>query len=335
MAAAGTVLSEFRPPLKRTASIKQTRFSRCRSLASKTSYYKMHSGLLLIDKPIGPTSHDVVAHVRRGAKERQVGHAGTLDPLATGLLVVCVGTTTRLSEYLLNKNKRYLAHVRLGQTTNTYDADGEITASMDTLPERATVEAALESFRGPIQQRPPAFSAIKRGGRKMYDLARRGEAVELEPRPVTIHHLQLVEWSPPVCVLEVLVSAGTYIRSLAHDLGQRLGCGAHLAALRRTHSGHFDVAEAVTLEALQAEFAAGIWAARLKSPAAAVPDWPAVSLSAEEARRVQNGQFLPLMGEVALGTLARAYTAHNDFFAVLAADTKRQAWRPEKVFGSL
>lgn len=294
----------------------------------------MNSGLLLIDKPTGPTSHDLVAIVRRGAKERQVGHAGTLDPLATGLLVVCVGQATRLSEYLLNKNKRYVAHVRFGQSTNTYDADGEVTATSDALPERAAVEAALENFRGAIQQIPPAFSAIKRGGQKMYDLARRGEMVELEPRPVTIYQLELLEWTPPVCVLEVLVSAGTYIRSLAHDLGQVLGCGAHLAALRRTQSGHLGLAEAVTLESLQAEFVAGTWAARLKSPALAVPDWPTIALSVEEARRVQNGQFLPLGSDIAAGTLARAYTASNDFFAVLSADTKRQAWRPEKVFGS-
>lgn len=292
----------------------------------------MNSGLLLIDKPTGPTSHDVVAIVRRGAKERQVGHAGTLDPLATGLLVVCVGPATRLSEYLLNKNKRYLAHVRFGQSTNTYDADGEITATSEIVPERAAVEAALGNFRGAIQQRPPAFSAIKRGGQKMYDLARRGETVELEPRPVTVHHLEIVEWAPPICALDILVSAGTYIRSLAHDLGQALGCGAHLAALRRTQSGHLRLEDSINLETLQTEFAAGMWAARLKSPALAVPDWPTIALSAEEARRVQNGQFLPLRSDVAAGTLARAYTATNDFFAVLSADTKRHAWRPEKVF---
>jgi len=291
----------------------------------------MPSGLLLIDKPTGPTSHDVVALVRRGAKERQVGHAGTLDPLATGLLVVCVGSATRLSEYLLNKDKRYLAHVRLGQSTNTYDAAGAITATSERLPERAAVEAALINFRGPVWQRPPAFSAIKRGGQKLYELARRGEAVELEPRRVTIYHLEIVEWAPPICVLEVLVSAGTYIRSLAHDLGQALGCGAHLAALRRTHSGQFAVAEAVTVEALQTEFAAGTWAARLKPLAAAVPDWPTLALSAEEARRVQNGQFLPLAEDVAADALARATTSENEFFAVLKADAQRRVWRPEKV----
>lgn len=295
----------------------------------------MPSGLLLIDKPSGPTSHDVVAMVRRGAKLKQVGHAGTLDPLATGLLVVCLGQATRLSEYLLNKNKRYQAHVCFGQSTNTYDADGEVTHSSENLPDRAAVEAALSNFRGPIQQVPPAFSAIKRGGQKMYDLARRGEVVELEPRAVTIHELHLLEWAPPICVLDVLSSAGTYIRSLAHDLGQKLGCGAHLAALRRTHSGHFALAEAVTLEALQAEFAAGTWMHHLKPLASAVPDWPVVTLSAEEARRVQNGQFLPLAEEVAAGTLARACAPENDFFAVLSADVQRRMWRPEKVFGSL
>ena len=289
----------------------------------------MTSGLLLIDKPAGPTSHDVVAAVRRGAREKQVGHAGTLDPLATGLLVVCLGAATRLSEYLLGEDKGYLARVRFGQATTTYDAAGEVTRSSARLPERAEVEAALAAFRGPVQQRPPAFSAIKRGGRRAYDLARRGEAVDLAPRPVTIHALTLTDWAPPEGVLEVRCSAGTYIRSLAHDLGQALGCGAHLAGLRRTQSGHFEVSAARPLADWQAAFAAGGWQAEVWPMDAAVPGWLAVPLTAGDARRVQNGQAIPLTA--AGHAFGRAYNAAGEFFAVLRADPAAGVWRPEKV----
>jgi tRNA pseudouridine55 synthase len=289
----------------------------------------MPSGLLLLDKPSGPTSHDVVYAVRRGAREKRVGHAGTLDPLATGLLVVCLGAATRVSEYLIEKEKRYLARVRLGQSTNTYDADGEMVSQSEALPERAAVEAALAHFRGALQQKPPAFSAIKRGGQKAYELARRGEAVELEPRAVRISSLELIEWLPPECVLDVHCSAGTYIRSLAHDLGQALGCGAHLSALRRTMSGHFDVKDAVTAPMLKAAFAAGDWQKYLLPMEAALPDWPAVHLSAADTRRIQRGQSVPWAGGE--GEWARGYNAAGEFFALLRADEAGRVWRPHKV----
>lgn len=287
------------------------------------------SGLLLVDKPSGPTSHDVVAAVRRGTGEKRVGHAGTLDPLATGLLVILLGAATRLSEYLLAKDKRYLARVRFGQTTNTYDATGEIIATSEAIPSREQVEAALAAFRGALQQRPPAFSALKRGGQRAYALARRGAAVELEPRPVIIHQLSILEWSPPECSLDVTCSAGTYLRSLAHDLGQALGCGALLAALRRTASGHFRLEEAVTLDALKAAFSTGDWQRYLLPMDAALPDWPEMHLSAEEARRVLQGVALPLNAEQ--HGWARAYTAAGEFFAILRADPARRVWQPDKV----
>jgi tRNA pseudouridine55 synthase len=290
------------------------------------------SGLLLLDKPSGPTSHDMVYAVRRGAHEQRVGHAGTLDPLATGLLVVCLGAATRLSEYLIEKDKRYLARVRLGQSTNTYDAAGEVVAQSEALPERAEVEAVLAQFRGALQQTPPAFSAIKRGGQKAYELARRGEAVALEPRAVHIFALELIAWSPPECALDVHCSAGTYIRSLAHDLGQALGCGAHLSALRRTRAGHFDVRDAVPLENLQAAFAADDWRRYLLPMEAALPHWPAVPLSASEAQRIQQGQAVPM--QIELGEWARGYNPAGEFFAVLRADTPGRVWRPHKVLAT-
>jgi tRNA pseudouridine55 synthase len=273
----------------------------------------------------------MVMAVRRGTGERHVGHAGTLDPLATGLLVLCLGAATRLSDYMRDKDKRYRARVRLGQSTDTYDADGQIVSESTDLPERAAVEAALAHFRGPIQQRPPAFSAIKRGGQKAYELARRGQVVELEPRPVEIYALELTDWQPPEFTLAVHCASGTYIRSLAHDLGQRLGCGAHLTALRRTASGKFDVGEAVTLEALQAAFALSreAWLPLLRPADAAVADWPAVHLSAEDTARLIHGQPVPCLGD--LGEHARAYNPAGEFFALLRADPTKNAWRPLKV----
>ena len=258
-----------------------------------------------------------------------MGHAGTLDPLATGLLVICLGAATRLSDYLRGKDKRYRARVRLGQSTNTYDADGEITATNDAIPDRAAVEEALVKFRGPIQQRPPAFSAIKRGGKKAYELARAGEAVELEARPVEIYSLELLEWQPPEFTLDVVCSAGTYIRSLAHDLGQRLGCGAHLTALRRTASGNFQISEAVTFDDLQKSFEAGDWQRYLRRADEAVADWPEVGLTAEAAARIQHGQSIPL--EEYADDYARAYNPAGEFIALLRADTRAGVWRPHKV----
>jgi tRNA pseudouridine55 synthase len=289
-----------------------------------------YRGLVLLDKPSGPTSHDMVYALRRGTGERRVGHAGTLDPLATGLLVLCVGTATRLSEYLAGKDKRYTARVRLGQTTTTYDAQGEVTVETAVLPGRDAVEAALSQFRGPQLQVPPQFSAIKRGGQKAYEAARRGQALELEARPVEFYDLALVDWQPPECTLAVHCSAGTYIRSLAHDLGQRLGCGAHLSGLRRTASGSFRVEEAVTLEVLNAAFAAGDWQRYLRPADAALADWPKVNLSGEETARLARGQAVP-MGQES-GDWARAYSPAGEFIAVVRADPAAGVWRPHKVF---
>ncbi len=291
-------------------------------------------GLILLDKPSGPTSHDMVYAVRRGSGERRVGHAGTLDPLATGLLVLCLGPATRLSEYLAGKDKRYLARVRLGQSTTTYDAQGQVTATSTAIPDRAAVEAALAAFRGAQQQVPPAFSAVKRGGQKAYELARRGEAVALEARPVMIWSLELVDWHPPDLALELHCSAGTYVRSLAHDLGQRLGCGAHLAALRRTASGGLLASQAVPLNVLEAAFARRDWTQYLKPADSALTDWPAVQLTAEAAAGVQMGRAVPFARDdlnAAGARLARAYNAAGQFFAVLRADPAEGMWRPDKV----
>jgi tRNA pseudouridine55 synthase len=288
-------------------------------------------GIILLDKPSGPTSHDMVYAVRRGTGEKRVGHAGTLDPLASGLLVMCLGSATRLSEFLSGKDKRYIARIHLGQATDTYDSQGRVMSTTDRLPERAEVEKALARFLGPQQQVPPAFSAIKQGGQKSYDLARRGDAVALAPRPVEFYALELREWGPPELTLEAHCSAGTYIRSLAHDLGQRLGCGAHLAGLRRTASGNLRLEEAVTLANLQAAFARGDWQRYLRPAEQAVPDWPAVQLTEAMAADIRQGRSVPFGSGTHEG-YGRAYNPAGEFFAVLKADPAASVWRPDKVF---
>ena len=203
-------------------------------------------GVLVIDKPGGMTSFDVVRRVRRAAGVRRVGHGGTLDPMATGVLPVCVGEATKLAAFLLDGDKAYEATLCFGVETDTYDADGTVVRRADARGvSEERVRAALEPFRGAIRQRPPAFSAIKRGGRPLYDYARRGEAVEISERAVVVHELSLLRFeSPGAVTLGVRCSKGTYIRSLAFDLGRALGPGAHLRALRRTRSGPFDLASA-------------------------------------------------------------------------------------------
>lgn len=288
-------------------------------------------GLLNVYKPAGPTSHDLVLWVRRGTGVKRVGHGGTLDPAATGVLVLCLGSATRLSEYLQGSPKTYVARVCFGVETNTYDAEGEIVARDPRPISREQVEAALTGFRGPIAQVPPLYSAIKRGGRKLYELARAGQTVELEPRPVTIYRLELLAWEPSVVTLEVTCSAGTYIRSLAHDLGRAVGVGAHLAALERTASGRFTAAEAVPWERLAAAMADGTWRTYLLPPDLALADHLAVRLDAAGADDVRHGRRVPVAPDAGESALARAYDPAGRFIAVLA---RRGAWwQPLKVFG--
>ncbi len=211
-----------------------------------------YHGILNIDKPAGWTSHDVVAKVRRLLGQKSVGHAGTLDPLATGVLLICVGQATRVSEYLMAGRKVYRATVRLGLETDTYDMDGAVVAERDA-PEltREELVTTLDHFTGRIEQTPPAYSAIKQDGVPAHRKARRGEIVTLQPRQVTIYSIDVLAWNSPHVAFDVTCDPGTYIRSLAHDLGAWLGCGATLIELRRLQSGQFRVEDAVDLAALQ------------------------------------------------------------------------------------
>jgi tRNA pseudouridine55 synthase len=245
--------------------------------------------VLAVDKAEGPTSHDVVARVRRTLGERRVGHTGTLDPFASGLIVLCLGPATRLAEYLSSLDKEYLACVRLGQRTATHDREGDVVAESDAWRglSRAAVEDALRAFAGPLLQRPPEFSAKKVGGVAAYRKARRGEPVELAPAAVTVHELELLSFEPPFARVRVVCSSGTYVRALARDVGDALGVGAHLTELRRTRVGPFRVEDAARADALDDRASL---LARVIPPARALAHLPSVSLGEQDVRRLAHGQ---------------------------------------------
>jgi tRNA pseudouridine55 synthase len=285
-------------------------------------------GVLAVDKPAGWTSHDVVGKVRRLAGLRQVGHAGTLDPMATGVLLLCLGRATRLLEYLAGQPKTYLAQVTLGAATDTFDADGEVAMRRPVpilAPEQ--IDAALDSFRGEIMQRPPAYSALKRDGVALYQRARAGEQVEIEPRPVTVYALDLLAFDGQTVQLRVHCGAGTYVRSIAHDLGQALGCGGHLSALRRTAIGRFSIEDTVTLEQLAEP---GALAAALLPADEAVAHLARVDVSEAEAAHLLHGQAVP-GAEVQPAGPARAYGPDGRFLGIVAFDPQRRVWRPQKM----
>jgi len=258
-------------------------------------------GLLVVDKPLSITSHDVVQQVRRWAGQRRVGHLGTLDPLATGVLPIALGEATKLSQLLTHGDKVYRGTIRLGVETATYDREGEVVARFDgELPGIEEIRKALEPFQGEIRQVPPPFSAVKQGGEAAYRRARRGEEVKLEPRKVTLYRVEVLEYRAPLLQLEVLCSAGTYLRSLAHDLGRALGTGASLHELCRTRSGPFELSAAVSLDQLDE-----LGQSRL-IPMAAATGLPTFEVDARTARRVAHGVQLgrhDVRGAPAEGTL--------------------------------
>jgi len=252
-------------------------------------------GFLVVDKPVAWTSHDVVDAARRWLGTRRVGHLGTLDPLATGVLPLAIREATKLVPYVAPGEKVYVGTIRLGTSTDTYDAEGRVTREHDgPLPSEAAVRKALMGFVGETLQVPPMFSSVKRHGVPLHRLARRGEEVERSPRPVRIHEIRMHHYAPPEIGIEVRCAPGTYVRTLAHDLGELLGCGAHLSGLRRTRSDPFSLEQALTPEACEALAARGGLDAALVAPDVAL-GLPRVRLTATQARRVSNG------GDVAVG----------------------------------
>lgn len=290
------------------------------------------SGILNVDKPAGMTSHDVVNAIRRIAGTRQVGHAGTLDPMATGVLLICVGQATRIAEYILQSTKTYVAEVRFGQATSTYDAEGEVVGEYPTAHLTAEgLREALAAFVGTIRQRAPAFSAVKQGGEPLYRRVRRGESVEPPVREVHIYRAEMVQWEPPIATVEVECSPGTYVRSLAHDWGQRVGSGAHLTSLRRMRSGRFSVEDAVPLARLQEAAEDGDWERFLIPMDEALLDMPAVILTGAQAEALGHGRPVEAQAGVD-GQLARAYTLAGDFVALVCYNASQGRWLPVKVF---
>jgi tRNA pseudouridine55 synthase len=293
------------------------------------------SGALVVDKPVGMTSHDVVQAIRNGTGLRRAGHTGTLDPRASGVLVILVGPAVRLSEYVSASDKRYQAIIRLGGSTDTFDGEGLVTLSKDPVNvTEAQFEEALKTFIGEIEQTPPPYSAVKVQGRKAYEMAREGEEVELAPRKITVHHLEVLEWTPPEVVIDVHCSSGTYVRSLANDLGVMLGCGAYLIGLRRTKSGRFSLRDSVPLRKLQEAFTAGNWYQYLIPAAEALGDWPAVELNPDEVEGVRHGHRVKVAGDPT-ETKVRGVSTQGELVAlmeiVINEDGTRE-WQPKKVF---
>jgi tRNA pseudouridine55 synthase len=291
-------------------------------------------GLLVIDKPRGITSRDAVNRAQQWFPRRtRIGHSGTLDPLATGVLVLCVGNATRLAEYVQRMPKTYRAGIVLAGRSDTDDADGKITPTAGvTPPTLLEVRAHLDSFLGEIEQVPPAFSAAKVTGRRAYDLARRGKDVDLAARRVTIHGIDILGYQFPLLQIEVRCGKGTYIRSLARDLGKRIGCGGYVQELQRTRVGCFDLSMAVSLDV------SGDTAQHALQPLAlAVSDLPRLTLSPENAARMRHGQPLPLVSfdRLPVGEVALFDESAGDLLAVAIVDEAHGCIRPGKVLMSV
>lgn len=296
-------------------------------------------GILNINKPRGITSFDVVARVRRLTGEKRVGHAGTLDPEATGVLPVCLGKGTRIVEFLVDTTKAYRAQIELGVATDTGDASGQIIRREDPSKiSRERLESELTSFCGTIEQIPPMYSAVKYQGRPLYQLARAGIEIERKSRPVIVYSLNLTGWQPPVATVEVVCGKGTYIRSLAQDLGKALGCGATLNNLSRLRCGIFDIKDAVSLDRLEAACRHGYWQNFFYPIDTVLIDWDAIIVDDEASQLIRNGRPVALSSDNnnkedrSYRRYCRAYTLDGCFLGVLRFNLERREWQPEKVF---
>lgn len=289
------------------------------------------AGFLNLNKPLNLTSHDVVASIRRRCRSSggniKVGHAGTLDPLADGVLIICLGAATRLSEYMMRSRKVYHAQITFGVTTATFDAAGDIVATRDASHLRlADIRDALSQFIGEIRQIPPMYSAVKVKGKKLYELARAGRTVARPERPVTIHSIDIINWDAPVLELEIQCGPGTYIRSLANDLGEALEAGAYLSGLTRIASGAFHLDQSVALDAVIKDEQ---WTGQIVSPFAALSDKTRITLTAEEINRVQQGRFIQRRNGIQAAAVF-AFDSSQQLVAVL--EPRAESWKPHKVF---
>ena len=308
-------------------------------------------GILNINKPWGKPSYSVVALVKRLSGERHVGHAGTLDPTATGVLPICLGQGTRVIEFLVDAIKTYRAQIELGVATDTYDASGKVTQKGEPFGiSREQVASALTSFRGVTQQTPPMYSAVKHQGQRLYELARAGIEVKRKSRPTKIYDLEIIDWQPPVVTVDIVCGKGTYIRSLAHDLGQSLGCGANLKSLIRLSYGPFDIKTAVSVPQLEDAFRYGYWQHFIHPIDNVLLQWRAMVVNEATEHVIRSGAPVALENDNCSGTISylkqhpsvytsvethcRTYTLDGHFLGVLCFDPEIGQWQPKKVFQS-
>ena len=293
-------------------------------------------GILNLDKPYGTTSMDMVRLAKRLTSVKRVGHAGTLDPIATGVLPICFGQATRLMEEMVDGRKLYRAQFRLGVATDTHDAQGTAVSEADPSGvTRAQVEALFPVFTGSIMQRPPMYSALKHEGKRLYELARAGVEVERPPREVTVYSLTMLEWEPPLVTVEAECGRGLYMRTLAHDIGETLGCGAHLSALTRLRAGVFRLEEAVSPQQFEAAAGNGQWEELLSPPDVVLLDLVPVMAEPAAERHLRRGQAVSLRS-AGLYTqhleARRAYGADGRFLGVVRFNRAQNVWQPEKLF---
>lgn len=301
----------------------------------------MH-GIFNVNKPRGVTSHDVVNVVRRASGVRRVGHAGTLDPAAEGVLLVCVGKATRVAEYLVGTRKVYCAEIVLGVETDTYDSEGQVVARAPEAQVRAIelqqIEEALRTMTGRILQTPPIYSAVKKGGQPLYKLARAGIRAEVQPREVEIYRAKIIDWRTPVIKIEIECSKGTYIRSFAFDLGRNLGTGAYLSHLVRLASGRFTIADALPLSTLEHAIRHGYWQELIYPLDHALLDFGAAILGPTSQKAIIAGRGWAPRAQPSeklvkeLQCRCRVYSLEGEIVALLKLDHRTQLWQPEKVF---
>jgi tRNA pseudouridine55 synthase len=293
-------------------------------------------GIINLDKPKGKTSFEVVAAVRRLSGERRVGHGGTLDPEATGVLPIFLGKATRLAEFVAGARKEYLAEIELGVSTDTYDAAGKIVGRGDVSAlSREDVEAAAISFVGIMQQLPPAYSAVKYKGVPLYRWIRSGIEVPRKPREIEFYRIVLLEWKSPVLVIEVECSKGAYIRTLAQDIGENLRCGGHIKNLTRIRSGPFHLSDGITMTRVETVFAEGEWASIVQPMDVAVSHLPAITVDGEEECAIVNGRMVARKQESESHSgFYRVYSEDGRFIAIVSYDEAQEGWQPRKVFNT-
>ena len=287
-------------------------------------------GVFLLDKPQGMSSNDIMQKVKRVFQANKAGHTGALDPLATGMLPICLGEATKLSQFLLDADKRYVVTAKLGERTDTSDAEGQVVETRPVNVETSQILTALEQFRGDILQVPTMFSALKHNGKPLYEYARAGITVEREARPITIFEINFIEYQAPSLTLEVHCSKGTYIRTLVDDLGEVLGCGAHVTVLRRTAVADYPTEKMMTWDALQALAEQGDLDQHLLPIDTAVSKLPALKLNAEQSKGIGFGQRVKFTNEAKLRGQVRLFSDKNIFLGVALIDDNNVI-RPQRL----